>query len=211
MKYLSRLHLHESRTTHHDAFHSVSNEIYAHCWFLLITCAVHIFITASGINTDGEHYELTCTIQSTDTPTFSWTGPPNGGPLSSGNSDTRMVSDVMSSGSTHTSILQFDPLQSSHEGNYTCQVTVGAITIEMTSFQINVEALVTMKTTQRFTTRPDRSANTEGTAAGGGGFNVAAIVVGVVVGLLVVVILPVMVAVIVSVCIFRRQHSTRNK
>ena len=115
----------------------------------------------------------------------------------------------MSSGSTHTSILQFDPLQSSHEGNYTCRVIVGAI-VEMTSFQVNVEALVTMKTTQRFTTRPDKSANTEGTAAGSGATNIIAIVVGVVVGLLVVVILSVMVAVIVMVCIFRRQHSARN-
>ena len=166
-----------------------------------------ICITPSGNNTAGEQYRLTCTfISSTATPSFSWFGPPNGGLLPSGNSDTRMVSDVMSNGSTHTSILQFDPLQSSHEGNYICQVTLGTVT-EMTSFQINVEA---MNSTQRFTTRPDKSANTEGTAAAGGTTNIIAIVVGVVVGLLVVVILSVMVAVIVMVCIFRRQHSTRN-
>ena len=102
-----------------------------------------------------------------------------------------MVSDVMSSGSTHTSILQFDPLQSSHEGNYTCRVVVGT-TVEITSIQVNVQAPV----------------STDGAA--GGATNIIAIVAGVVVGLLVVVILPVMVAVIVIVCIFRRQHSARN-
>ena len=114
----------------------------------------------------------------------------------------------MSSGSTHTSILQFDPLQSSHEGNYICQVTVGTI-VEMTSFQINVEALVTITTTQQPTTTPDKSSSTEG--ASSGTTNTIAIVAGAIVGLLVVVILSVMVAVIVMVSIFRRQHSTRNK
>ena len=99
-----------------------------------------IAITPSGNNIVGEQYQLTCGVQTTDihVPTFSWTGPPNGGQLSSDNSDTRMVSVGMSNGSTHTSILQFDPLQSSHEGNYICQVTVGNVT-EMRSIQVNVE------------------------------------------------------------------------
>ena len=51
---------------------------------------------------------------------------------------TGTTSDVLSGSFTHTSILQFDPLQSSHEGNYICQVTVGTLT-EMTSIQVNVE------------------------------------------------------------------------
>ena len=99
-----------------------------------------IAITPSGNNIAGEQYQLTCGVQTTDihAPTFTWTGPPNDGQLPSDNSDTRMVSDVMSSGSTHTSILQFDPLQSSHEGNYICQVTVGTVT-EMSSIQVNVK------------------------------------------------------------------------
>ena len=71
-----------------------------------------------------------------------WVRLPNGRPLPSDNSDTRMVSDVMSSGIlsgfAYTSILQFNPLNSSHEGNYTCQVTVGNET-EMSSIQVNVE------------------------------------------------------------------------
>ena len=94
----------------------------------------------SGTNTAGEVYLLTCTfsVSSANTPTFLWFGPPNGGPLPSDNSDTRMVSDVMSSGSTHTSILQFDPLQSSHEGNYICQATEGTV-IDVTSSQVNVK------------------------------------------------------------------------
>ena len=67
---------------------------------------------------------------------FAWVRPPNGRPLPS---DTRMVmSSGILSGFAYTSILQFDPLQSSHEGNYTCQVTVGNET-EMSSIQVNVE------------------------------------------------------------------------
>ena len=169
-----------------------------------------ISITPSGISTAGEQYRLTCTFfgSRNTTPIFLWTGPSNDGTLPSGNSDTRMVSDVMSSGSTHTSILQFDPLQSSHEGNYICRVVVGTI-LEITSVQVKVEAPVTMTTTQQPSTTPNKStSSTEGASSG---ISIIAIVAGVVVGLLVVVILSVMVAVIVMVCIFRRQHSTRNK
>ena len=99
---------------------------------------VAISITPSGNNTAGKVFRLTCTVQSTDTPSFSWFGPPNGGTLPSDDSYTRMVSNVMSSGSTHTSILQFSPLQSPHEGKYTCEVRVGTVT-EMRSIQVNVE------------------------------------------------------------------------
>lgn len=80
--------------------------------------------TYAKVNAGDIGDRLICTvIGSTDTPTITWLGPPNGGSLPSGVGDTRMVSDVMSSGSTHASILQFDPLQSSHEGIYTCQAT----------------------------------------------------------------------------------------
>ena len=169
---------------------------------------VPISITPSGINTAGEQYQLACTFNGSidSAPVFSWTGPPNGGPLPSDDSVTRMVFDVMSSGSTHTSILQFDPLQSSHEGNYTCRVIVGTAVV-ITSIQVNVQAPVTMTTTQQSTVT-GKSASTDGTA--GGTTNIIAVVAGVVVALLVVVILSVMVAVIVMVCIFRRQYSARN-
>ena len=69
---------------------------------------------------------------------FAWVRPPNGGPLPSDNSDTRMVmSSGILSGFAYISILRFNPLNSSHEGNYTCQVTVGNET-EMKSIQVNV-------------------------------------------------------------------------
>ena len=97
-----------------------------------------IAITPSGNNIAGEQYQLTCGVQTTDILTFTWTGPPNGGQLPSDNSDTRIVSGGIPSGSAHTSILQFDPLQSSHEGNYICRVIVGNVT-EMRSIQVNVE------------------------------------------------------------------------
>ena len=139
------------------------------------TCISHIVpisITPSGMNTAGGQYQLTCTVQSTATPTITWLGPPNDGPLPSDDSDTGMVSDVMSSGSTHTSILQFDPLQSSHEGSYTCQVTVGTVT-EMRSIQVNVEGnmkIPATTTTQQRTTRPEGlgSDTTEGPSGGAG-------------------------------------------
>ena len=149
-----------------------------------------ICITPSGNNTAGEQYRLTCTfISSIATTSFTWFGPPNGGPLPSDNSDTRMVSDVMSNGSTHTSILQFDPLQSSHEGNYICQVTVGAI-VEMVSFQIN---LVTMPTATS-TTTTDGGGSPDGV---GGGVNGGAIA-----GAIIVVLLLVAVIIVVAVVLF---------
>ena len=66
----------------------------------------------------------------TDTPSFQWLGP-----------DGTMVTttaSLMIIGTPSASILQFDPLQSSHEGNYICQVTVGTLT-EIKSTQVNVE------------------------------------------------------------------------
>ena len=94
--------------------------------------SVVVSITPSGSNTAGEHYKLTCSITSlTNIPIFTWFLP------STGDGDTRTVSYEMPSATTHTSILQFDPLKSSHEGRYTCQVTVGALRV-MSSTQVKV-------------------------------------------------------------------------
>ena len=94
-------------------------------------------ITPSGSNTAREKYNLTCSVaasldgtKGTPGPSFQWLGP-----------DDTMVTttdSLMITATPSSSILQFDPLQSSHEGNYTCQVTVGTMT-EMTSIQVNVE------------------------------------------------------------------------
>ena len=113
--------------------------------FLILSYTVPISITPSGINTAGEQYNLTCKFLSSTGNMFTlwWSGPPNDTILPSGElGDTRMVSDVMSSGSTHTSILQFDPLQSSHEGNYTCEVTVVSAAMHMSSFRVIVDTPV---------------------------------------------------------------------
>ena len=88
----------------------------------------------------GDQHNLTCMatiVGLENTPTFTWTGPPNGGPLPSDSNDTRMVSDVMSSGSTHTSILTFDPLKMVHSGRYACTVTVGTVSNSST-FDVTV-------------------------------------------------------------------------
>ena len=72
-------------------------------------------------------------------PSFQWLGPDGMNVITT---DSLMItgttSDVMSGSFIHASILQFDPLQSSHEGSYTCQVTVGTLT-EINSTQVIVE------------------------------------------------------------------------
>ena len=90
-----------------------------------------VSITPSGSNTAGEVYKLTCTFTGPGIPIFAW--------FSTGDSDNKNVSYEMPSAATHTSILQFDPLKSSHEGTYICQVTVGALRV-MTSTRVNVES-----------------------------------------------------------------------
>ena len=99
------------------------------------TVILVVAITPSGSNTAGEQYTLTCSASTsvggtTDTPSFQWLGP-----------DDMMVTttdSLMITATPSASILQFDPLQSSHEGNYTCQATVGTVT-EMRSIQGNVQ------------------------------------------------------------------------
>ena len=90
-------------------------------------------VTPSGSNTAGEQYTLTCSASvdgTTATPSFQWLGPDG---MMVTTTDSLMITVTPSS-----SILQFDPLQSSHEENYICQVTVGTVT-EMRSTQVNVE------------------------------------------------------------------------
>ena len=99
----------------------------------LSTDTLVVGITHSGSNTAGEQYILTCLASVDGTavvPSFQWLGP-----------DGTMVTttdSLMINGTPSASILQFDPLQSSHEGNYTCQATVGTVT-EMRLFQVSVE------------------------------------------------------------------------
>ena len=91
-------------------------------------------IFSIGNTTAGERYFLTCIVSgTTDTPNITWFGPPNGGPLPSDNSNTRMV---ITTGST--SMLRISPLQSTDEGNYTCQAIVGTV-VDVTSIQVIVQ------------------------------------------------------------------------
>ena len=103
------------------------------CYILYSTVNLVVANTPSGTNTVGEQYTLTCSASvggTTDTPSFQWLGPDGTMIITT---DSLMITDSPSS-----SILQFNPLQSSHEGNYACQVTVGTVT-EMRSIQVNVE------------------------------------------------------------------------
>ena len=104
-----------------------------YCLFIHLTVNLVVQVTPSGSNTAGEQYTLTCSASvdgTTDTLSFQWLGP-DGMMLTT--TDSLMITDTPSA-----SILQFDPLQSSHEGNYICQVTVGTVT-EMRSTQVNVQ------------------------------------------------------------------------
>ncbi len=60
------------------------------------------------------------------TPTLQWTGP---GVMTGGVT----VGEQMKTGTTFTLSLTFSPLLTSHEGEYTCQSTVGVGAVERTA------------------------------------------------------------------------------
>ena len=76
----------------------------------------------------GQSYNLTCTVtlkNATGTPTVEWLDP-NNNPLHSGSGIT--VGDTVPVNCfTYTTILQFTTLRTSHDGQYSCQATLGAI------------------------------------------------------------------------------------
>ena len=77
-----------------------------------------VSITPIGSPIAGENYTLECSAGGSTAITFEWLGPPDGG-TSVVNSNTLTVTSNSS-----TSQLQFRPLQQSHNGLYSCRVTV---------------------------------------------------------------------------------------
>ena len=93
----------------------------------------------SGTNKAGEQYRLSCmVIVLSSTPNFMWFGPPDDQTVSTRVGDTRVVSDVTSNGSAHTNVLRFHPLQSMHNGSYTCKISVGSVSKSKT-IQVGVQ------------------------------------------------------------------------
>ena len=107
-----------------------------------LTVTLVVANTPSESNIAGEQFNLTCSASVDGTavvPSFQWLGPDGMNMITTDSLViTGTTSGVMSGSFTHASILQFDPLQSSHEGSYTCQITVGTAT-EIESSQVNVE------------------------------------------------------------------------
>ena len=81
---------------------------------LSIVASVTVTLSSSGENIAGVGYNLTCTaviIGSSDMPIITWNRTEANNMLSHGNG-------------TYSKLLQFDPLQASHEDVYMCQVKI---------------------------------------------------------------------------------------
>ena len=88
-----------------------------------------ISISATGVPTAGEEYNLTChVIVSAGTPTIQWQ-------YSNGNMVATGGDITVTSGSITTLILTFNPLHTSHGGEYICRSVVQE-TVERTAIEI---------------------------------------------------------------------------
>ena len=107
---------------------------------MLIITDVIVFVGGVSISTPssspiaGEAYTLVCSAGGS-TATFQWLGPPDGmTPVDS--------SSTISIGSNSTtSLLQFMPLQQSHNGSYTCSVSTGGQNLNSNPIIITVNGI----------------------------------------------------------------------
>ena len=79
----------------------------------------NVTITSSGEPTSGETYNLICTAEANVQPTVQWLYSSNGTAVTDGSYVT--VGAQRTTGSTTTLTLSFNPLNTSHGGQYTCQ------------------------------------------------------------------------------------------
>ena len=77
---------------------------------------------SSGTPISRETYNLTCTVEANVPPTVQWLYSSNGTEVTNGSAIT--VGTERTTGSTTTLTLSFDPLHTSHGGQYTCQSTI---------------------------------------------------------------------------------------
>lgn len=92
----------------------------------LHSVAVVVLVRDQGVSRTGERYQLTCTVTKSDSnvPVILWRNS-NGMTISNGSGIS--VGPVLSNGTFSTSLVILNPLSRTHEGNYTCQATVGAV------------------------------------------------------------------------------------
>ena len=91
---------------------------------LLPVSSLQVSITTGANPTAGESYIFTCTVTPqegfTGTPTVQWRGPGSSDPITSGGDF------VVSSAPLYS--LTINPLRQYHDGQYTCQATIGNTT-----------------------------------------------------------------------------------
>ena len=75
----------------------------------------------SGVPLSGETYNLTCTVEANVLPTVQWLYSSYGTAVTNGSDIT--VGTQRTTGSTTILTLSFNPLHTSHGGQYTCQST----------------------------------------------------------------------------------------
>ena len=102
--------------------------------------AVVVLVHAQGMARTGEVYRLTCTVTKDgrimNPPIISWV---LSGEQITSNGSGITLRPLVSTDTTSSSVLQFDPLAVMHEGDYTCQAVVGMTNISYT-YSVAVES-----------------------------------------------------------------------
>ena len=93
-----------------------------------------ITITEHGNSIAGENYSLICNARVTSMPNITWKGP-DGRIEQSPSIILQQTNEI--SESHYTSVIKFAPLQSSHEGNYICEIPL----LDSSSFTVTVNGM----------------------------------------------------------------------
>lgn len=113
-----------------ESLHNPSSEVPQYTvhimqlWLLGFKFAAFVvLIRAEGLATTGERYQLTCsvTMKNGSSPMIMWT---NSDEVIISNSSGIFLGPQVTNGTTST-VLQFYPLSTVHQGNYTCQASLG--------------------------------------------------------------------------------------
>lgn len=90
-----------------------------------------MLVRAQGLANSGERYQLTCSVTSNNgiAPMITWI---NSGLVLASNGSGLSLEPQITNGITSSSVLYFDPLSMGHDGNYTCQATLRAMSYSYT-------------------------------------------------------------------------------
>ena len=110
------------------------------------TPALVVYIGTNGSSVAGNTFILICNaikgINITDSPELQWIGP-DGFSILSGNAIA--VGDTQTIGIMTTLTLQFSPLSVFHEGQYTCQASLGSVQLlRISSHNITVQSMLVL-------------------------------------------------------------------